>query len=113
MSNLPPSAKVSEQNGQIHRLREIITGVRSRKPISEFFSDLDFSDLEADVHAVDLTVDSSAQDLLRATLLAGALRDLQYAHATRGHMLALGTHNAMREAFELTKILVDSGQKTA
>lgn len=51
----------------------------------------------------------STPDATKASFFAAFYRDSVYAHASRGRLLALGAHNALREYHEGVRISKDSG----
>lgn len=111
MSNLKPTFDAAARNQQIGQLRDWLTGVATRKPVAEHYPTLAFDELKEEVEGLTLTTTSSAEDLTRAGLAMAAYRDMRYAHASRGYMLALGAHNSMREVSEGVIVMLNSGQQ--
>ena len=110
--NVKPETSVELVAEQIDTIRDFLTGVIAEgKPVSEHYASLDFEELKPTGDPV--PADASAATFTEATLTAAIYRDMRYAHASRGRMLALGADHAMREKFELAKVLSESGQTTA
>lgn len=90
-----------------------LRGGTGTRMASEGFSSLAFPELKAKAKAAaaELKGDPfSIPAATKASFFAAVYRDMRYAHASRGKMLALGAHNALRELHEGVRIAKDTGQ---
>jgi len=80
---------------------------------SEGFESLEFKELrnKAREASAELKDDPfSIPAATRASFFGAVYRGMRYSHFSRGQMLALGAHNALRELHEGVRIAKDTGQ---
>ena len=111
MSSPKPATDPAGKEKNMDTIINALTGVAPLPPVSEHYASLAFDELLAALKASigALTEEETAANTVNAALSAATYRDMKYAHASRGHMMALASNCDIREQYEGMIIGLDAG----